>query len=60
MVDDYDPLLPIGVHSTTARTEGRFRQHFGADGSVTPEIQSTQDDRLASWHSLQELAGVLA
>ena len=41
------PLLPIGVHSTTARTEGRFRQHFGADGSVTPEIQSTQDDRLA-------------
>ncbi|MBI2763570.1 MAG: thiamine pyrophosphate-binding protein [Chloroflexi bacterium] len=41
-----------------ARTEGRFRQHFPADGSVTPEIQATQDDRLAYWHSLQELAGI--
>jgi pyruvate ferredoxin oxidoreductase beta subunit len=41
-----------------ARSEGRFRQHFGADGSPTPEILATQDDRLANWHSLQELAGV--
>jgi len=41
-----------------ARTEGRFRQHFGEDGSVTPEIQSTQEDRLAYWHALQELAGI--
>jgi pyruvate/2-oxoacid:ferredoxin oxidoreductase beta subunit/Fe-S-cluster-containing hydrogenase component 2 len=41
-----------------ARSEGRFRQHFGADGTPTPEILATQDDRLANWHSLQELAGI--
>jgi pyruvate ferredoxin oxidoreductase beta subunit len=41
-----------------ARTEGRFRQHFGRDGSPTPEILATQDDRLANWHRLQELAGL--
>jgi pyruvate ferredoxin oxidoreductase beta subunit len=41
-----------------ARTEGRFAQHFGADGTPTPEILATQDDRLANWHSLQELAGI--
>jgi pyruvate ferredoxin oxidoreductase beta subunit len=43
---------------TFARTEGRFAQHFGADGTPTPEMLATQDDRLANWHSLQELAGV--
>ena len=41
-----------------ARSEGRFRQHFGKDGTPTPEILATQDDRLANWHSLQELAGI--
>jgi pyruvate ferredoxin oxidoreductase beta subunit len=41
-----------------ARTEGRFAQHFDADGAATPEIQATQDDRLANWRSLQELAGI--
>jgi pyruvate ferredoxin oxidoreductase beta subunit len=41
-----------------ARTEGRFAQHFAADGTPTPEILATQDDRLANWHSLQELAGI--
>jgi pyruvate ferredoxin oxidoreductase beta subunit len=41
-----------------ARSEGRFRQHFGADGTPTPEILATQDDRLANWHDLQELAGI--
>jgi pyruvate/2-oxoacid:ferredoxin oxidoreductase beta subunit len=41
-----------------ARTEGRFAQHFGKDGSVTPEILATQDDRLAYWHTLQEMAGI--
>lgn len=41
-----------------ARTEGRFRQHFRAGTEPTPEIQATQDDRLAYWHSLQELAGI--
>ena len=41
-----------------ARTEGRFGQHFGKDGSETPEILATQDDRLANWHTLQEMAGI--
>jgi pyruvate/2-oxoacid:ferredoxin oxidoreductase beta subunit/Pyruvate/2-oxoacid:ferredoxin oxidoreductase delta subunit len=41
-----------------ARTEGRFVRHFGADGSVTPELRATQDDRSANWHTLQELAGI--
>ncbi len=43
---------------TFARTEGRFAQHFRPDGSVTPEISATQDDRLSNWHMLQELAGI--
>ena len=41
-----------------ARTEGRFAQHFGADGTPTTEILGTQEDRLANWHELQELAGI--
>jgi pyruvate/2-oxoacid:ferredoxin oxidoreductase beta subunit len=41
-----------------ARTEGRFRQHFPADGSVSPEITATQQDRLENWRTLQEMAGV--
>jgi len=40
-----------------ARTEGRFAPHFDAAGSPSPEIQATQADRLANWHTLQELAG---
>ena len=41
-----------------ARTEGRFAPHFAADGAPTPEIEATQDDRLANWRTLQELAGI--
>jgi pyruvate/2-oxoacid:ferredoxin oxidoreductase beta subunit/Pyruvate/2-oxoacid:ferredoxin oxidoreductase delta subunit len=41
-----------------ASTEGRFAGHFGADGSRTPEILATQEDRLANWRGLQELAGL--
>ena len=41
-----------------ARTEGRFAPHFAADGTPTPEILATQDDRLANWRMLQELAGI--
>ncbi len=41
-----------------ARTEGRFAQHFAADGTPTPEILATQADRLANWRTLQELAGI--
>jgi hypothetical protein len=44
---------------TFARTEGRFAPHFGADGSPSPEIVATQEDRRANWRTLQELAGVL-
>ncbi|HET9497380.1 MAG TPA: thiamine pyrophosphate-dependent enzyme [Candidatus Limnocylindria bacterium] len=40
-----------------ARTEGRFAPHFAADGTATSEILATQDDRLANWRTLQELAG---
>jgi pyruvate ferredoxin oxidoreductase beta subunit len=43
---------------TFARTEGRFAPHFGADGSATPEIMATREDRLANWRTLQEMAGV--
>ena len=43
---------------TFARTEGRFAQHFAADGTPTPEMLATRDDRLANWHSLQEFAGI--
>ncbi len=41
-----------------ARTEGRFAPHFASDGSPTPEIAATQEDRLANWRTLQELAGI--
>ena len=40
-----------------ARTEGRFAGHFAADGTASPEIQATQADRLANWHTFQEMAG---
>ncbi len=43
---------------TFARSEGRFAPHFGADDSPSPEILATNDDRLANWRTLQELAGV--
>jgi pyruvate/2-oxoacid:ferredoxin oxidoreductase beta subunit/Pyruvate/2-oxoacid:ferredoxin oxidoreductase delta subunit len=41
-----------------ARTEGRFAPHFGKDGTPSEEILTTQADRLANWHTLQELAGL--
>ena len=41
-----------------ARSEGRFAPHFAADGTPTPEILATRDDRLANWRTLQELAGI--
>jgi homotetrameric NADPH-dependent glutamate synthase len=43
---------------TFARGEGRFAPHFDADGAPAPEILATQDDRLANWRTLQELAGI--
>lgn len=41
---------------TFARSEGRFAQHFAADGSTTDEIRATREDRLANWRTLQEMA----
>jgi pyruvate ferredoxin oxidoreductase beta subunit len=41
-----------------ARTEGRFAPHFGKDGSVSPELVASSDERLANWRTLQELAGI--
>jgi pyruvate/2-oxoacid:ferredoxin oxidoreductase beta subunit len=43
---------------TFARTEGRFAAHFGPDGTPTPEIEATRDERLANWRTLRELAGL--
>lgn len=40
-----------------ARTEGRFGGHF-AGTEPTPEILATQEERLANWRSLQEMAGL--
>ena len=53
--------LPDGMavdFLTFARSEGRFAPHFAADGTPTPEIQATQEDRLANWRLLQELASL--
>ena len=41
-----------------ARAEGRFAPHFGPDGTPSPEILATRDDRLRNWRTLQELAGL--
>jgi pyruvate ferredoxin oxidoreductase beta subunit len=41
-----------------ARSEGRFAPHFAADGSPSPEILATQQDRLTNWRTLKELAGL--
>jgi len=42
-----------------ARTEGRFRQHFDKEGNASVELQSSQEDRLQNWHTLQEMAGII-
>ena len=41
-----------------ARSEGRFAPHFAADGTASPEVLATQQDRLANWRTLKELAGL--
>lgn len=44
---------------TWAKTEGRFKKHFDANGNpVTPEIEFARQDRLENWRVLQELAGI--
>lgn len=41
-----------------ARSEGRFAPHFAPDGTPSPQILATKDDRRANWRTLQELAGL--
>jgi len=41
-----------------ARTEGRFRRQFSADGEPSELLLSAQADRLRNWRLLQELAGL--
>jgi len=42
---------------TFARSEGRFSKHFDKEGNPSPELLASQQERLANWHMLQELAG---
>ena len=41
-----------------ARTEGRFAKQFDRDGNPSETLLRAQDDRLANWRLLQELAGL--
>jgi pyruvate ferredoxin oxidoreductase beta subunit len=41
-----------------ARTEGRFAKHFDKNGNPSAALLQAQDDRLKSWRTLQELAGL--
>ncbi|MEE8434712.1 MAG: thiamine pyrophosphate-dependent enzyme [bacterium] len=41
-----------------ARTEGRFARHFAPDGTPSEDILTSEQERLANWRLLQELAGI--
>ena len=41
-----------------ARSEGRFAKHFDKDGNPSETLQHAKADRLANWHTLQDLAGL--
>jgi pyruvate/2-oxoacid:ferredoxin oxidoreductase beta subunit/Pyruvate/2-oxoacid:ferredoxin oxidoreductase delta subunit len=41
-----------------ARTEGRFESHFDREALPSPELLATNDERLANWRQLQEMAGI--
>ena len=41
-----------------ARTEARFAKHFDRDGNPSESLLRSQEDRLANWWQLQELAGI--
>jgi len=43
---------------TFARTEGRFAKQFNKDGTPSETLLAANEDRLANWHMLQELAGL--
>ncbi len=41
-----------------ARTEGRFAKQFDREGNPSETLLRSQEDRLANWHMLQEMAGM--
>ncbi len=41
-----------------ARTEGRFAKQFDREGNPSETLLRSQEDRLANWHMLQEMAGI--
>jgi pyruvate/2-oxoacid:ferredoxin oxidoreductase beta subunit len=41
-----------------ARTEGRFAKQFDPEGKPSAMLRRAEAERLASWHVLQELAGI--
>ncbi|HYA34392.1 MAG TPA: hypothetical protein VEF03_02180, partial [Candidatus Binataceae bacterium] len=41
-----------------ARSEARFAKHFDRDGNPSETLMRAQEDRLAGWRLLQELAGL--
>jgi pyruvate/2-oxoacid:ferredoxin oxidoreductase beta subunit len=41
-----------------ARSEGRFARHFDAEGTPDAALLAGQEDRLANWRLLKQLAGV--
>lgn len=41
-----------------ARSEGRFAKHFDQDGTPSPTMLATREERLQNWRLLQELAGI--
>jgi pyruvate/2-oxoacid:ferredoxin oxidoreductase beta subunit/Pyruvate/2-oxoacid:ferredoxin oxidoreductase delta subunit len=43
---------------TFARSEGRFDRQFDKDGNPSEAVLAGQEDRLANWHLLQEMAGL--
>ena len=42
-----------------AREEGRFSKHFDRDGKPSEVLLEAEKNRLANWHLLQDLAGLL-
>jgi pyruvate/2-oxoacid:ferredoxin oxidoreductase beta subunit len=61
MTEDW-PRNPEGEGRFTfvdfAQTEGRFAKHFSNDGTPSKEILAAEQERLANWRLLQELAGI--
>ncbi len=42
-----------------ARSEGRFRKHFDAEGNCSKVMEAAAADRLRNWRQLQEMAGLI-